>query len=81
MGGVASHLIITDEDAAMKAAIAEILPDTAHRLCMWHIMEKVPEKVGPSLREDEQFWERLNKCVWGTKNSEEFVSQWNSIMD
>jgi len=63
MGGVAPHLITTDEDASMMAAIAQILPDTAHRFCMWHIMEKVPEKVGPSIRNDEQFWERLNKCV------------------
>ncbi|XP_066375032.1 protein FAR1-RELATED SEQUENCE 5-like [Miscanthus floridulus] len=55
MRGVAPHLIITDEDASMKAAIAQILPVTTHRLCMWHIMEKVPEKVKPSIREDEQF--------------------------
>ena len=55
MHGVAPHLIITDEDARMKAAIAHILPDTTHRLCMWHIMEKVLEKVGPSIREDAQF--------------------------
>ena len=81
MGGVAPHLITIDEDASMKATIAQILPNTVHRLCMWLIMEKVPEKIGPSIREDEKFWERLNKCVWGTKNSEEFVSQWNSIMD
>jgi hypothetical protein len=80
MGGVAPHLITTDEDASMMAAIAQILPDTAHRFCMWHIMEKVPEKVRPSIRNDEQFWERLNKCVWETKNSDDFVSQWNSIM-
>ena len=33
MGGVAPHLITTDEDASMKAAIAQILPDTAHRQC------------------------------------------------
>ena len=67
MGGVAPHLIIIEEDASMKAAIAQILPNTAHRLCMWHIMEKVPEKVMPSIREDEKFWERLNKCVWGPR--------------
>ena len=55
MGGIAPHLIITDEDASMKAAISQILPETIHRLCMWHIMEKVPERVGPSIREDEDF--------------------------
>ena len=26
------------------------------------------------------FWERLNKCVWGTENLDDFVSQWNSII-
>ncbi|XP_072146607.1 protein FAR1-RELATED SEQUENCE 5-like [Setaria viridis] len=80
MRGVAPHLIITDEDASMKAAIAQILPDTTHRLCMWHIMEKVPEKVGPSIREDEQFWDRLHMCVWGSETSDDFESQWNSIV-
>ena len=80
MRGVAPHLIITDEDASMKAAIAQILPDTTHRLCMWHIMEKVPEKVGPSIREDEQFWDRLHTCVWGSETSDDFESQWNSII-
>jgi len=68
MCGVAPHLIITDEDASMKDAIAQILPDTTHRLCMWHIMEKVPEKVRPSIREDEQFWDRLHTCVWGLRD-------------
>jgi transposase-like protein len=52
---VPPHLIITDEDASMKAAISKILPDTTHRLCMWHIMDKVPEKVSPSLTEDREF--------------------------
>ena len=80
MCGVASHLIITDEDASMKDAIAQILPDTTHRLCMWHIMEKVPEKVRPSIREDEQFWDRLHTCVWGSETSDDFESQWNSII-
>ena len=79
-GGVAPHLIITDEDASMKAAIAQVLPNTTHRLCMWHIMDKVPEKVGPDIKNDEDFWKLLNECVWGSENSDEFESKWNSIM-
>jgi hypothetical protein len=55
MGGLAPHLIITDEDASMKATISMILPDTSHRLCTWHTMDKVLEKVGLSLREDQDF--------------------------
>jgi hypothetical protein len=81
MGGVLPHLIITDEDASMKAAISKILPDTTHRLCMWHIMDKVPEKVRPSLREDQDFWDRLNSCVWGSETLEEFESNWSSFIN
>jgi hypothetical protein len=32
---------------------------------MLHIMEKVPEKVGPPAKHDESFWSRLKACVWG----------------
>jgi transposase-like protein len=55
MGGKAPRLIITDEDASMKSAIRTILPDTVHMFCMWHIMEKVPEKVGPPINHDRTF--------------------------
>ena len=67
MDGVAPRLIVTDEDASMKAAIEEVLPTTIHRLCMWHIMRKLPEKVGPPLREDEHFYSTINSCVWALK--------------
>nr|XP_045087276.1 protein FAR1-RELATED SEQUENCE 5-like [Aegilops tauschii subsp. strangulata] len=80
MGGVAPRLIITDEAASIKNGIDKVLPATMHRLCMWHIMEKVPEKVGPLIREDSEFWPRLNSCVWGSETASEFESQWNSII-
>ena len=56
MGGVAPQLITTIEDVSMIAAITEILPETTHRFCMWHIIDKVPEKVGPSISQDQNFW-------------------------
>ncbi|KAL9663271.1 hypothetical protein QQ045_028110 [Rhodiola kirilowii] len=43
-----SHLpsvLVTDQDAAMKAAIAKIFPESTHRFCMWHIAEKMKAKV------------------------------------
>jgi hypothetical protein len=80
MGQVPPHLIITDEDAKMKAAIAQVLPNTVHRFYMWHKMDKVPKKVGPSIREDKEFWDKFGKCVWGSEDPEDFVSKWNAIM-
>ena len=31
--------IITDQDIAMKVAIAEVFVNSVHRNCRWHIME------------------------------------------
>jgi hypothetical protein len=44
-------------------------------------MDKVSEKVGPSLREDPDFWDRLNSCVWGSETPEEFQSNWSSFIN
>ena len=38
-------VVVTDQDPAMKIAIEKIFPDTRHRLCMWHIMQKLTTKV------------------------------------
>ena len=43
------NIIVTDQDGAMRKAIVEVLPDSKHRLCMWHIMQKLPRKVFPLL--------------------------------
>ena len=38
-------LVLTDQDASMKQAVATVFNDSVHRLCMWHIMKKLPSKV------------------------------------
>ena len=43
--GNAPKVVVTDQDPAMKIAIEKIFPDSRHRLCMWHIMQKLSGKV------------------------------------
>ncbi|KAK1430092.1 hypothetical protein QVD17_12597 [Tagetes erecta] len=38
-------LVLTDQDPAMKQAVAAVFTQSRHRLCMWHIMKKLPSKV------------------------------------
>ncbi|TXG51157.1 hypothetical protein EZV62_023681 [Acer yangbiense] len=40
MGGKNLVAILTDQDQAMKAAIAEVFPDAKYRFCLWHILRK-----------------------------------------
>nr|GEX90691.1 retrovirus-related Pol polyprotein from transposon TNT 1-94 [Tanacetum cinerariifolium] len=37
-------MIVTDQDGAMKLAIEEVLTESKHILCMWHIMQKILAK-------------------------------------
>lgn len=80
MGGKAPVLIITDEDASMKSAIASCFPETVHRFCMWHILEKIPEKAGHAKTNEEDFWHTLNNCVWGSETGDEFETRWNAFI-
>lgn len=38
-------VVITDQYSAMKQAVPFVFTESRHRLCMWHIMKKVPSKV------------------------------------
>ncbi|KAL2924977.1 Protein FAR1-RELATED SEQUENCE 5 [Bienertia sinuspersici] len=76
--------IIADQDPAMKIAIERVFDSskTRHRLCMWHIMKKAPEKVGPTLAQNEDFMSEFCNCVW-SKHTEpkEFDEVWDSILE
>ncbi|XP_021851632.2 protein FAR1-RELATED SEQUENCE 5-like [Spinacia oleracea] len=80
-GNCEPRYLIKDQDPAMKVPINEVFVTTRHRLCLWHIMKKVPEKVGPELKQDADFLMLLNACVWDMEQeSEEFEATWNSLM-
>ncbi|XP_022030373.2 protein FAR1-RELATED SEQUENCE 5-like [Helianthus annuus] len=43
--GKQPRLVLTDQDPTMKQAIAKVFNESVHRLCMWHIMDKLPHKI------------------------------------
>ncbi|GJR64988.1 FAR1-related sequence 5-like protein [Tanacetum coccineum] len=50
-------MIVTDQDGAMKLAIEEVLTESKHRLCMWHIMQKIPAKICKEIYDETDFKE------------------------
>ncbi|XP_063941429.1 protein FAR1-RELATED SEQUENCE 5-like [Daucus carota subsp. sativus] len=78
----APKCIITDQCPAMKVAINKIFPNSIHRYCMWHIMQKFTAKVGPVLCAESGFMEKLNKFVWSSHLTiSEFEEGWNSVLN
>nr|KAJ0215469.1 hypothetical protein LSAT_V11C300147800 [Lactuca sativa] len=75
-------VVLTDEDAAMKIAIERILSDSRHRLCMWHITQKLPSKVCAELADDMKFKKRFNKLIWNSRiDASEFNIRWRSFIE
>ncbi|KAF5477392.1 hypothetical protein F2P56_004037 [Juglans regia] len=80
MDGIAPPAIITDQDRAMKNAIAIVFPKTRHRFCLWHILKKVPEKLGSHRAYKSGLKTQLMKCVYDTQTIEEFEISWEEVI-
>ncbi|XP_019195028.1 PREDICTED: protein FAR1-RELATED SEQUENCE 5-like [Ipomoea nil] len=79
--GAAPPIVITDQDPAMKIAIADVFRGSRHRYCMWHIMTKVGEKVGAQMSKNNEFRKALNTVVWNENTTRtEFEIGWKSVI-
>ncbi|VFQ89953.1 unnamed protein product [Cuscuta campestris] len=65
-------------DASMAIANPEVFPNTVHRLCMWHITNKITSKVDNELAKDQDFLTRLNSVIWSHYlEPEDWEKQWH----
>ncbi|XP_042974734.1 protein FAR1-RELATED SEQUENCE 5-like [Carya illinoinensis] len=80
MLGRAPSTIITDDDKAMAKAIAEVLPNTTHRLCLWHILQKFPEHLAHVYNKFPEFQKEFHHCIHEIVTSDEFEEEWVSIV-
>ncbi|KAK9749956.1 hypothetical protein RND81_02G161500 [Saponaria officinalis] len=78
MGRKEQQLIITDQDPAIRNAVPVVFKTTRHRFCMWHIMNKVSDKIDIITRKETDFLSRINGVVWNHDlEPTEFEDQWN----
>ncbi|PNX75333.1 protein FAR1-related sequence 5-like, partial [Trifolium pratense] len=80
MGGKYPVSIITDQDLAMKAAIANVFPHTRHRLCLWHIKKKFAEKLSHIYHKNSTFKRKLKSCIRDSPSIKYFEEEWERIM-
>ncbi|XP_024190543.1 uncharacterized protein LOC112194548 [Rosa chinensis] len=75
----APKMIITDQDPAMTKAISEALPQTFHRYCSWHILNKFSEKLDAIKYRDS--YQDFHSYIWNSCSREEFDSRWIEIIE
>ncbi|KAM0837675.1 hypothetical protein ACQ4PT_061498 [Festuca glaucescens] len=83
MGGKAPKCIITDQDKAMMKAIGDLnlLAETIHRFCLWHIIKKLLEKLASIAARKEGLSDDLRYVIKNSFTVEEFEEGWISVLE
>ena len=81
MKGKAPLNIITDQDGAMRRAIELVCPNTNHRNCRWHIMDKASGTIGPYLSSNQELKDEFTDCINYSVTPEEFEVKWDAMIN
>ncbi|KAJ0788662.1 putative MULE transposase domain, FHY3/FAR1 family [Helianthus annuus] len=74
--------VLTDQDASMKQAVSTVFTTSIHRLCMWHIMRKLPSKISNDILDNTTLRSSIHKLVWNLFiTPQTFEERWHVLMD
>ncbi|GJU18407.1 FAR1-related sequence 5-like protein [Tanacetum coccineum] len=74
-------LAVTDQDGALRNAILQVFTQSHHRLCMWHITQKLPAKVLGDVDVDSDFRKDFHKLVWNVYITPSvFQERWHALI-
>ncbi|KAK6930226.1 FAR1 DNA binding domain [Dillenia turbinata] len=79
VSGRAPNAIITDQDKAIQEAVQNVIPNSRHRWCLWHIMKRLPEKV-KEYDSAEQIKVAFVNVVYDSLTKDEFVDGWKNFI-
>jgi transposase-like protein len=80
MRGKQPRSIITDQDKAMKSAVAQVLPDSRHRNCFFHIKQKCYNKNLKVFAKNNGLPEMFEDTVNFSVTEEEFETLWQTMI-
>ncbi|XP_048491407.1 protein FAR1-RELATED SEQUENCE 5-like [Beta vulgaris subsp. vulgaris] len=79
MGGKKPITMMTDQCAAMAAALKVVLPSVNHRLCTWHIGQNSKKNI-PDLRAQDDFVDVFNTVLKYSDTIAEFKFYWQRMI-
>lgn len=81
MGNRPPVSMTTDQDRAIKAAVNQVLPETCHCICKWHILREGQERLAHIYLAHPSFYGELYACIIFSETIEDFESSWSSLLD
>ncbi|XP_042974838.1 protein FAR1-RELATED SEQUENCE 4-like [Carya illinoinensis] len=81
MNGQTLSAIVTDQDKAIKSAVAIVFPRIRYRFCLWRIMRKLPEKLGSHAQYTCGLKSVIQNCLYDSQTCDEFEKSWQMLLD
>ena len=75
------RLTNTDQSKAMEAAIKEVLANTTHIWCRWHVLRKAKEHLGELYSRRSGFKEEFHKLINSMLTIQEFEDGWDHMLN
>ncbi|KAH1144780.1 hypothetical protein AAZX31_15G002000 [Glycine max] len=73
------QVIITNQCGILQTVVADVFPRSTHCLCLFNIMQKIPEKLGVCI-DYEATNAALSRAVYSSLMAEEFEATWEDMM-
>jgi hypothetical protein len=80
MEGKKPKLILTDQDAAIQAAISRVFWDSFHRFCIWHILQNLKQNTSAYMAEREGMEDTIVSLIMDSLHILEFETGWKKML-
>ncbi|XP_072968514.1 protein FAR1-RELATED SEQUENCE 5-like [Typha angustifolia] len=81
MSGKQPKTIFTDQSAAISKAISLTLPDSCHRLCLWHILHNASKHVYSAFGREPTFQKEFEDCIYQSGSKDDFCKGWDNLIN
>ncbi|XP_073108653.1 protein FAR1-RELATED SEQUENCE 5 isoform X2 [Elaeis guineensis] len=73
--------IFTDHFPALSRAVSLTLPETCHRLCLWHILQNSAIHMSHVYSSEPNFQKDFKNCIYEGGSEEDFHTQWVNLVN
>ena len=65
----------------MARAIAEVFPESNHRLCVWHIYQNAAKHLSHVFHSFKEFTDDFSHCMYDYEDEDEWLLAWNNTLE
>ena len=65
----------------MAKAIKIVLPESHHRIIVWHMNQNAYKHLSGVVEEYKKFNTDFQRCIYDQKEEEDFINAWNNLLE